>query len=39
MGVNRETATSVGLLLLRVGIGCLMLVHGVAKIQGFSEMS
>lgn len=39
MNSNRETATSIGLFLLRVGIGCLMLVHGVAKIQGFSQMS
>lgn len=39
MDKKRETVTSVGLLLLRVGIGCLMLVHGVAKIQGFGEMS
>lgn len=39
MTSNRETATSVGLLLLRVGIGGLMLVHGVAKLLGFNEMS
>ncbi|MBI2479832.1 MAG: DoxX family protein [Planctomycetia bacterium] len=39
MNSKRETLTSVGLLLLRVGIGCLMLVHGIAKIQGFGEMS
>jgi putative oxidoreductase len=30
---------SIGLLVLRVGIGCLMLVHGVQKVMGFSEMS
>jgi putative oxidoreductase len=36
---QRENALSAGLLLLRVGIGCLMLVHGVAKIQGFGQMS
>lgn len=28
-----------GLLVLRVAIGCLMLVHGVPKLMGFSEMS
>lgn len=39
MNFNRENFASAGLLLLRVGIGCLMLVHGVAKIQGFGEMS
>lgn len=39
MNSKREHITSTGLLLLRVGIGCLMLVHGIAKIQGFSEMS
>lgn len=35
----RETCTSVGLLGLRVGIGLMMLVHGVQKVQGFSAMS
>lgn len=30
---------SIGLLALRVGIGCLMLVHGIQKVMGFSEMS
>jgi putative oxidoreductase len=39
MNSTRESLTSVGLLLLRVGIGCLMLVHGVAKLQGFSQLS
>lgn len=39
MNSKREYVTSAGLLLLRVGFGCLMLVHGIAKIQGFSEMS
>lgn len=28
---------SIGLLVLRVGIGCMMLVHGVQKMNGFSE--
>ncbi len=39
MNSKREYVTSAGLLLLRVGIGCLLLVHGIAKVQGFSEMS
>lgn len=39
MNSLRENLTSAGLLLLRVGVGCLMLVHGVAKIQGFSDLS
>lgn len=39
MNFNREYLTSTGLLVLRVGIGALMLVHGIAKIRGFSEMS
>jgi len=29
---------SIGLLLLRVGIGCLMLVHGIAKVNGFGDL-
>ncbi|MCC9656207.1 DoxX family protein [Rhodopirellula halodulae] len=39
---SREEAPlpmSIGLLLLRVGISVLMLVHGIAKVKGFSEMS
>lgn len=28
-----------GLLVLRVAVGCLMLVHGVPKLMGFSEMA
>lgn len=36
---TKETATSLGLLLLRLAIGCFMLVHGWQKITGFSEMS
>lgn len=39
MNSTRESLASVGLLVLRVGIGCLMLVHGIAKIQGFSQLS
>ncbi|WP_205855218.1 DoxX family protein [Pirellula sp. SH-Sr6A] len=39
MSPNRETLTSAGLLLLRVGLGGLMLVHGIPKVQGFSAMS
>lgn len=34
-----ENVTSAGLLVLRVGIGSLMLMHGIQKIQGFSELS
>jgi putative oxidoreductase len=34
-----STTTSLGLLLLRVAIGGLMLVHGVQKINGFSELA
>jgi putative oxidoreductase len=36
---SRNTLTSIGLLLLRVAIGFLMLVHGVQKVMGFSEMA
>lgn len=39
MDAKKEIVTSTGLLLLRVGIGSLMLVHGVAKIQGFGELA
>ena len=30
---------SIGLFVLRVGIGCLMLVHGLQKLMGFSAMA
>lgn len=36
--MNRETFTSIGLLLLRVGFGCFMMVHGVQKIMNYSDM-
>jgi putative oxidoreductase len=36
---TRHTLTSVGLLLLRLSIGCLMLVHGIPKIMGFGELA
>lgn len=39
MNLKNEKLTSIGLLLLRVGIGGLMLAHGIAKVQGFGEMS
>lgn len=39
MNSTRETIKSIGLLMLRVGIGGLMLVHGTGKIQGFSQMA
>lgn len=35
----RETLTSIGLLVLRVGIGGMMLVHGIAKVKKFGELS
>lgn len=35
----RETAGHIGLLLLRVAIGCFMLVHGWQKLIAFSEIS
>lgn len=35
----RDTALSVGLLVLRVAVGCFMLVHGWQKLTGFSEMA
>lgn len=38
MDAKREHLNSAGLLVLRVGIGCLMLVHGIAKIRGYSDM-
>jgi hypothetical protein len=31
--------TSVGLLILRVAFGSMMLVHGIPKLMGFSEMA
>ncbi|MES2980970.1 MAG: DoxX family protein [Verrucomicrobiota bacterium] len=35
----RDTGTSLGLLVLRIGTGLLMLFgHGLSKLQGFSEM-
>ncbi|QEF99149.1 Putative oxidoreductase CatD [Stieleria maiorica] len=37
--LNHNKTLSAGLLVLRVGIGCLMLVHGLAKLNGFGEMS
>ena len=37
--MNRLTLTSLALLLLRVGIGCMMLVHGYQKIAGYADMS
>ncbi|QDV44631.1 Putative oxidoreductase CatD [Stieleria neptunia] len=39
LNLNHEKLRSAGLLVLRVGIGCLMLVHGLAKLNGFSTMS
>ncbi|MEZ6049590.1 MAG: DoxX family protein [Planctomycetaceae bacterium] len=34
-----DSLKSFGLLVLRIGIGCFMLVHGIAKVQGYAEMS
>ena len=36
---QNENLTSIGLLLLRVGISVLMLVHGISKVQRFGEMA
>ncbi len=36
---SKTTVTSTGLLLLRVAIGCLMLVHGIQKAMAFSQLS
>lgn len=34
-----QTLRSVGLLVLRVSLGGLMMVHGIGKVQGFSQMA
>lgn len=36
---KKELAGHIGLLLLRVGIGCFMLVHGWQKLSGFGDMA
>lgn len=36
---NRESITSIGLLILRLAFGCMMLVHGWQKLTGFNEMA
>lgn len=36
---NKETLTSIGLLILRVAFGGMMMVHGVQKVMGFNEMA
>lgn len=36
---KRDCAVSTGLLVLRVAVGCLMLVHGGQKLAGFSELA
>ncbi len=38
MSVLGDKLNASGLLLLRIGIGCMMLVHGLAKLNGFSDM-
>lgn len=35
----RDTLISVGLLVLRIGVGVMMMVHGYQKMQGFAEMA
>ncbi len=35
----RDIVLSFGLLILRVAVGCFMLVHGWQKLSGFSEMA
>lgn len=37
--MKSQLLTSTGLLILRVSIGCFMLVHGAAKLQGFAAMA
>ena len=37
--IKRDSACQIGLLLLRVSIGCLMLVHGWQKLSGFAELA
>ncbi|SMP73416.1 putative oxidoreductase [Neorhodopirellula lusitana] len=37
MNMQNEKLTSTGLLVLRVGVGLFMLVHGWAKLSGFAE--
>lgn len=39
MSSSRDTATSLGLLALPAGIGGMMLVHGIQKIQGFDGLA
>lgn len=36
---NEPVTTSIGLLVLRVAAGAMMMVHGYAKLTGWSEMS
>lgn len=39
MSKNKQSLTSIGLLLLRVTFGCFMLVHGWQKLAGYSAMA
>ena len=39
MMIASEKQVSVGLLMLRVGFGCFMLVHGMQKVNGFSDLA
>ncbi|TWT71753.1 DoxX family protein [Crateriforma conspicua] len=36
---SKNVLLSTGLLMLRVAFGCLMMVHGMQKLMGFSEMA
>lgn len=36
---NQSKLTTTGLLVMRVAIGCLMLVHGTQKLTGFNQMA
>lgn len=36
---TRETATSAGLLILRLGIGTLIAIHGLQKVKGWEEIA
>ena len=37
--IKRESAVNTGLFILRVAIGCFMLVHGWQKVMGFGELA
>lgn len=39
MLLGSEKQIHIGLLLLRIGFGCFMLVHGIQKMMGYSDMA